>query len=346
VAAGERTLTQRELNRALLARQLLLGRGRMSLPRALERIGGLQAQYAPSMYIGLWSRLEGFARDDLTRALERRSVVQATLMRITIHLVSARDFWPMAVGTRRARRETWLRAPLDDLTARELAAAARRLRPRLADGPLRRAEIEALLGRERMRGVGNWLDLVRAPPSGTWERRRADLFADAERWLGPAEVSPAEGIELLVRRYLSGFGPASRDDVASWSGLPRPALERAIARVATRRFRAEDGAELLDLPRAPLPDPATPAPVRFLPTWDATLLVHARRALVLPEEHRRRIFHTKAPQSFPTFLVDGQVAGTWRHEDGRIVLDPFGRLDAADRRALEEEGERLAAFMA
>jgi hypothetical protein len=114
--------------------------------------------------------------------------------------------------------------------------------------------------------------------------------------------------------------------------------------VGTRCFRAEDGAELLDLPRAPLPDPQTPAPARFLPTWDATLLAHARRALVIAEEDRPRIFSTKAPQSFPTFLVDGRVAGTWRHEGGRIALSPFRRLDAADRRALEQEGERLAAF--
>ena len=116
--------------------------------------------------------------------------------------------------------------------------------------------------------------------------------------------------------------------------------------MGTRRFRAEDGAELLDLPRAPLPDPETPAPVRFLPTWDATLLAHARRAPIIGEERPARVFTTKAPQSFPTFLVDGRVAGTWRHEDGRIALTPFRRLDAADRRALEEEGERLAAFHA
>ncbi len=346
MAASGRTLTQRELNRALLARQLLLERGRMPLPRALERIGGLQAQYAPSMYVGLWSRLEDFAREDLTRALERRSVVQATLMRITIHLVSARDFWPMAAGTRRARRERWLRAPLDDLTARDLAAAARRLRSRLEGGPLRRGEIEELLGRDRARGVGNWIDLVRAPPSGTWDRRRADLYASAETWLGPSGVSPADGIELLVRRYLGGFGPASRDDVASWSGLPRRAVDRAVARVAPRRFHAEDGTELVDLPRAPLPDPDTEAPVRYLPWWDATLLVHARRTGILREEHRRVVFDIKRPMSVPTFLVDGVVAGTWAYEDGRVRLEPFGRLDAGHRRALEDEGERLAAFHA
>ena len=109
-----------------------------------------------------------------------------------------------------------------------------------------------------------------------------------------------------------------------------------------RRFRDEAGKELLDLPRAPLPDPETPAPVRFLPTWDATLLVHARRSLILPEEYRQRIFHTKAPHSFPTFLVDGQVAGTWRYEDGRVRIEPFGRLPRGTRAELEDEAESLA----
>jgi hypothetical protein len=226
MAAAERILTPRELNRALLARQLLLERGRMTLPRALERIGGLQAQYAPSMYIGLWTRLEGFARDDLTRALERRSVVQGTLMRTTIHLVSAADYWPFALATRSARRESWLRSTTDGLSARELAGAARRLRPRLAGGPLRRADVEALLGKDRARGVGGWIDLVRAPPSGTWERRRADLWALAEDWLGPPETTAREGVELLVRHYLRAFGPASGTTSPTGPACPYPSSRR------------------------------------------------------------------------------------------------------------------------
>jgi hypothetical protein len=132
----------------------------------------------------------------------------------------------------------------------------------------------------------------------------------------------------------------------SFSGIPATELAPALDRLELRRFRSHDDEELLDLPRAPLPDPDTPAPVRFLPTYDATLLVHARRTGVLPEEHRPRIFHTKAPQSFPTFLVDGAVAGTWRSEKGAIDLTPFGRLDAATRRELAAEAERLAAFHA
>jgi len=341
-----RTLTQRDLNRALLARQLLLARGRMPLPRALERVGGIQAQYAPSMYVGLWSRLQGFERDALTAALERRSVVQATLMRNTIHLVSKADFWPLALAVRGVRREQWLRSVRDAPSPQALARAARTLRGALdGGGTISRKQIEELVGKPRARAVGLWIDLVRVPPSGTWERRRADLSAAAEDWVGaPPEVG--DPAEHLVRRYLAGFGPAARKDVASFTGLPPAQLRPLLDRLDLRRFRGEDGAELLDLPRAPLPDPETPAPPRFLPTWDATLLVHARRTGVLPEEHRPRISSIRTPHSFPTFLVDGRVAGTWRYEDGAIRLDPFGRLDAAARRELKQEADRLAEFHA
>jgi hypothetical protein len=343
-----RTLTTRELNRALLRRQMLLGRARLSLPRALERMGGLQAQYAPSMYIGLWSRLHGFERAALTRALERRTVIQATLLRSTIHLVSARDYWPWAIAVRASRREHWLRVARDAPRDPEMTAAAARLDEALGGGTMRRAEIDTLIGKRAAQAVNLWLNLVRAPPSGTWERRRADLYAAAEDWLGPppAGLDEAAGLELLVRRYLAAFGPATRADLSSWTGVPPADLEPALGRVTLRRFRSEDGAELIDLPRAPLPPADTPAPVRFLPTWDATLLVHARRTQILPEEHRPRIFHTKNPQSVPTFLVDGAVAGTWRYDAGRVELEPFGRLDRTMARELREEGARLAAFHA
>ena len=341
------TLGQRELNRALLARQGLLERAVMPLPRALEQVGGIQAQYAPSMYIGLWSRLEHFERDALTAALEQRTVVQATLLRITIHLVSARDFWPFALATRAARRALWLRATPDAPGAPAMAGAARVLRRRLArDGQLRRSDIEALLGKPRAKGVGLWLDLVRVPPSGTWERRRADLYALAEGWLGAPQLGVRGATERLVRSYLAGFGPATAKDVAAFTGLGLKALRPILSDLELEHFRSEQGDELLDVPGAPLPDPETPAPPRYLPTWDATLLVHARRTGLLPEEHRPKLFSTSTPHSFPTFLVDGAVAGKWRHERGAIELEPFGKLDAATRRALAAEGERLAAFLA
>jgi winged helix DNA-binding protein len=338
-------LTERALNRALLARQLLLERASLPIPRALERVGGLQAQYAPSMYLGLWSRLEGFERGALTRALERRSVVQGTLLRSTIHLVSARDWWPLWVAVERGRREWWLKVNREGLSARDMSAAARKLRARLAGGTaLRRAEIEAIVGKRAAAGVGHWLPMVRVPPSGTWERRRADLYAAAEDWLGPADVTRDDALDHLVRRYLGGFGPARLADIAGWAGIPVPEIAPALERLRLRRFRAENGDDLVDVPRAPLPDPVTPAPLRLLGTWEAILLAHARRANVLPERHRDRVFNTKMPQSVPTFLVDGSVAGAWRVDAGRVRFDRFERLNRATTRALREEGERMAAF--
>jgi hypothetical protein len=328
----------------VLARQLLLERARLPLPRALERTGGLQAQYAPSMYVGLSSRLADFERDALTRALQRRSVVQGTLLRSTIHLVSAADYWPFAIAIKEGRRAWWLRTRPEKLTAREMSAAARKVRAALDGGTLRRSAIEELVGKPRAQGLGLWLDLVRVPPSGTWERRRADLCAAAEDWLGPPVVTGEDALDHLVRRYLAAFGPASRGDVASFAGLRVGDVAPALERLAVRRFRAENGEELLDLARAPRPDGDTPAPVRLLPTWDATLLVHARRTGILPEPYRPRIFSTRTPQSFPTFLVDGAVAGTWRYEDGRVTFDAFERLDARTQRELREEGERMAAL--
>jgi hypothetical protein len=341
----ERVLTQRELNRALLARQLLLERSHLSIPKALERIAGIQDQYAPNAYIRLWSCLDSFRRDYLTRALERRSVVQATLLRSTIHVVSRRDYWPFAVAIRGPQRGWWLRVHKPRPDERELERTADEIRELTADGPLRQDELAELTGR-RWGAVGPWLELVGVPPSGTWEQRRANLFQVAERWVGPNDVHPEAARDHLVRRYLGGFGPAPLADVAQWAGVRPRELAPSLDRIPLRRFRDVQGTELLDLPRAPLPDPDTPAPVRFLPTWDAVLLVHARRTGVLPEEYRPRIFSTKTPQSVGTFLVDGSVAGTWRLEGGRVLWESFPRLTASARRDVEDEAARLAAFHA
>ena len=348
-AQDDRVLTTRELNRALLARQLLLDRTDVPLVEALERVAGLQAQYAPSAYVGLWSRLGAFAREALTRALEAKEAIEATLLRSTIHVVSARDFGLFAAGIRTARREGWLRIVRKQLGVTEMEAVAARVRAHLADGPRRRTELVELLAAEGFParawdGAGLWVDLVRVPPSGTWERRRADLFGLADDWHGVSRVAEADGMEHLVRRYLEGFGPASLNDVANWAGVPVTTLRPVADRLGLVRYRDERGRPLLDLPNRPLPDPDARAPVRFLPTWDATLLVHARRARILPEEYRRRIFHTKNPQSLPTFLVDGAVAGTWRYEGGKVSIEPFERLAPATRRELEDEAARLAAF--
>jgi len=339
----ERVLSQRELNRALLARQLLLERARLPLPRAVERMGGIQAQYAPSAYIGLWSRVEGFEREQLTRALERRTLIQATLLRGTIHIVSRRDYWLWAEAIRESRCE-WLRRAWPKIAALDLESAGTRLREALRDGPRRRDELVALVGKDEWQGAA--VELVRVPPSGTWERRRADLFGLADDWVGPNEADAAAGRALLVSRYLGAFGPARLGDIRSWSGLGRHEVEDVLAALSVRRFRDEQGKELVDLARAPLPDPETAAPPRFIGTWDAILLVHVRRTGVLPEELRPRIFHTKAPQSFNTFLVDGAVAGTWRFDEGRVRLEPLRRLTRAEREELETEAERLSAFHA
>jgi hypothetical protein len=227
-----------------------------------------------------------------------------------------------------------------------MAGAARTVRRALADGPLTRAQIEELVGKDRARGVGLWVDMVRVPPSGTWERRRADLYGLAEDWLQAADITPAAAIDRLVTSYLRGFGPASRHDVASYTGLRVGELAPVLERLELERYAAEDGTELVDLPDAPLPDPDTPAPVRFLPVWDATLLVHVRRTGLLPEDFRPRVFHVRKPSGTPTFLVDGAVAGAWRYEDGHVALEPWTRLDRATRRALDDEAERLTAFHA
>jgi DNA glycosylase AlkZ-like len=306
-------------------------------------MGGLQAQYAPSMYIGLWSRVEGLERDAVTRGLERRSIIQASMMRATIHLVSKRDYWPFVVGIRSGQREWWLRTHGRNIRRREIAANDRKVRRALRGKALSRAELEEVIG-QRWGPAGVFVDLVRVPPSGTWERRRADLFALAEEWVGPEDASEDEGIERLVRRYLQGFGPARPAEIADWASLDVSTTRRALERLDLRRFQDEQGKELVDLPRLPLPEADTPAPARFLPVWDATLLVHCRRTQILPERYRARVFNVKTPNSVNTFLVDGQVAGTRRYEKGRVKLEPFGRLAKGDRAELDEEAEGLAAF--
>src|ERR671925_671494 len=343
---SERTLTRRDLNRALLARQLLLDRKPLPIPRAVEQIGALQTQYAPSAYVGLWTRVDGFERQALTEAFERRAVVQGTMMRNTIHVASPRDYWPLVLAIR-PERMAWSRR-IQKTESRERDRAARRLRAFLSGCPRSQAEIVEKLGDEVWRpGIAIWLDLVRVPPSGTWERRRADLFGLAEEWVGPEpELAHEQAVRHLVRRYLGAFGPAPRIAIADWAGMRVGRLERTLERMRLRRFRDERGRELLDLPRGALPAPETPAPPRFLPVWDATLLVHARRTGILPEEHRPRIFNTRTPHSFNTFLVDGAVAGTWRYDKRRIALEPFERIPREARKELDEEAERLAAFHA
>jgi hypothetical protein len=335
-------LTERALNRALLARQLLLERSTLSIVDAVEQVGGLQTQYAPSGYVGLWTRLAGFERDALTRALEAREVIQATLLRTTIHVVSRREFWRYAVGIRRARR-SWALRVRRDADESELVAHAAELRTALADGAKWVRELGDL-GAGFVGSLGLWVDLVRVPPSGTWERRRADRLALAESWVGPEDAIEAEGLRHLVRAYLRGFGPAAWKDIASWAGIAVAEAKRGGEGLALAHYRAEDGGALVDLEGGELPDPATPAPVRFLPHWDASLLAHARRTSLLPSVHRPRVFSTRNPFSVGTVLVDGHVAGSWSIRDGRVEVTEYEELTTQVRRAVDREREALEAF--
>jgi hypothetical protein len=219
------------------------------------------------------------------------------------------------------------------------------VREALATGPRTVAELEAV-GVGVVGSLGAWVDLARVPPSGTWERRRAGRLALAESWVGPVDATEEEGLTHLVRAHLRAFGPAAWRDIASWAGIPVSDARRGGGGLDLVRYRDPEGRELLDLPGEPLPDPDAAAPARFLPHWDAVLLVHARRTGVLPEAHRGRVFSTRNPFSVGTVLVDGRVVAAWSLLDGRVVLDPYETLAPGDRDAVEEERAALESFQA
>jgi len=354
--AVDRVLTVRELNRALLARQLLLRRARLGVPRAIERLGALQAQWPPSPYVALWSRLDGFRREQLMRAAESRRVVKATLMRTTLHLVSADDYLAYA-GVFLRRRIAQIEAQLAKHSFDEDADEVARQLAVHVDEPRSRPELLDLLGRPRLVVDDRmpWLvwhlltakaGLVHAPSSVVWRKHTSGgKHVSGASWLGrPPADGPAAAARLLTR-YLAAFGPASRSDAAQWTGLPVSELEGALGSLTLRTFRDEQGRRLLDVPRAPLPDPTTEAPPRFLPMWDSALLAHADRARILCEDYRKLVIRNNGDVQ-PTFLVDGFVAGTWSLEDDRVVLAPFAPLRRDVRRALEAEGRALARFHA
>lgn len=349
-----RLLSPRELNRALLARQLLLERRRLPVARAIERLGALQAQWPPSPYVALWSRLAGFRRESLMRAIERRQVVKATLMRSTLHHVSAGDYLAYAELFRRARLTDLQRRVDREGLAADFERLTGELLQHLSDEPRSRPELLRLLGQPKLvvTDPRPWLiwhvlaaraSLVHGPPSSAWRRNTAGgTFAPAAAWLG--REGAADSAHLL-RRYLAAFGPATRTDSLRWTGLPALALESAFADVGLRRFRDERGRELLDLPRAPLPPAETPAPPRFLPMWDSSLLAYDDRTRILPEQYRKVVI-AKNGDVLQTFLVDGFVAGTWQHENGRVELEPFEPLPRAVERELRREARALARFAA
>ncbi|MGI8518583.1 MAG: winged helix DNA-binding domain-containing protein [Acidimicrobiia bacterium] len=333
-------LSAQAINRAVLARQLLLERSNLPMSDALDQIAGIQNQYAPNGYIGLWSRLADFKRETLTATLERRTVVQGTTLRGTIHLVTPEFFQLSNEAVREERAAWWFRAARrNDQEA--MRVVAKQIAQALAQGPRKRAALMQDVGIDAAtwNGATAFVDLIRVPPSGTWGNRRADLY---DLFAAPS-IDPAVARPEIVGRYLRAFGPASAKDIATFLALNLNGLKPRLA--GYRTFRSEDGTELFDVEDGLLPDPNTPAPPRFLPPWDANLLVHARRTGILPEEYRPLIFNTKMPQSVPTFLIDGRVAGTWRLDATDLQISPFGKLDQRSTSALNDEAERLREFI-
>jgi DNA glycosylase AlkZ-like len=352
-------LTQRRLNRATLARQLLLEPVALDVVSAVEHIGGLQAQEAASPYIGLWARLERFAVADLSAAIEARDVVKGSLMRATLHLVTAADYralWPVTVPMiEHIRRQDRIQPP----SSRSLTALRKRVRSFTATPQSLTAlrdhvgEVDGMAADELLWWLRRRLPMAHVPTGGGWSFGRRPLIADADAWLGDGQwASPEAGIEHLVRRYLGAFGPASMADLAQWSGLSvarlRPGVEAIDAAGDVRRFRAEGGRSLIDLVDAPLPSEDIPAPPRLLPMWDSTVLAFADRSRIVADEDRPKVI-ARNGDTLPVFLVDGVVAGRWwavaDQGRSRIELEPFRRLRAEDRRALEQLADRLAAFV-
>jgi winged helix DNA-binding protein len=354
VTRAASVLTRRELNRATLARQMLLERaGDVAPAEAVERLAGMQAQEPKHPFVGLWTRVAGFTADALRDGVVEREVVRATLMRSTLHLLSAPDYTalrlalqpPMSVALR------VLGARAEGLDPVAVVAATREL---LAGSPLTFDEIRAGL-QERFPGVDDralgyaartLVPLVMMPDGDArWGYPRVCAFALAEEFLdGP--LAPAAP-EALVARYLGAFGPASAADVQTWSGVAgmKPVLEAMRERLVV--FADERGRELFDLPDAPRPGADAQAPVRFLPEFDNLVLAYDDRTRVVADEHRPLVT-TKNLRVKATFLVDGVVAGIWTLATKRgvatVTLEPFGALPKRVRAALEREGEALARF--
>jgi Winged helix DNA-binding domain len=313
----------------------------------------MQAQEPRDPYLGLWSRVEGFQPEELEALIEERDAVRTTLMRGTIHLFTARDALALrpALGSV-PERLFWSGSPfgrrLGDVDVEEILSAARDL---LAEEPRTRAELRTLLGKrwpdrdaEAMaNAVGYLLPLVQIPPRGLWSRSGRATLASLESWLGRTLDSEAPP-DAAVLRYLAAFGPASVKDVATWSGLTGVREIVARLRGGLRTFRDENGVELFDLPDAPLFDPDTPAPVRFLPEYDNVFLSHADRARIVDPADRPRLGFGDG-RFFRQVLVDGFLRAVWRFEEGTVLVKPARRLYRRDASAVEAEGRRLAAFL-
>ncbi|MCT2582133.1 winged helix DNA-binding domain-containing protein [Actinophytocola gossypii] len=348
-------LDARALNRATLARQLLLERADLPVLDAVAHLCGMQAQEPQEPFVGLWSRLRAFEPAALDELLTGRRVVRTHLMRRTIHLVPADDALAW-----RARHDAMLRQRVlgvyrrefDGVDLDEFAAAVRAL---LADEePRSMAEIgRALAVRWPASGpralgemaVAAAVPVVQLPPRGLWRTKRAVRNVALASWLGREIDPPApDGSdpvgEALVRRYLAAYGPAAVADLRAWCGLA--GLPGAVAAIREElvSFRDERGRELVDLPDAPRPDPDTPAPVRFLPAFDNAILGYHDRGRIIDDDHRGL-----SVAGARVALVDGRVAATWTVDTGTVVVTPLRRLSRAEHTAVAEHGQELAAFL-
>jgi winged helix DNA-binding protein len=356
------TLTLRELNRALLARQLLLKRAKLGVVDAVERLGCLQGQWAPSPYVALWSRLAGFEGDWLTRPIDRGELVKATLMRATLHIVSAREYPSYSLATMDGRFGAWrppggpVLADLEKVHQRVLTFAAKTPRTRIEIADYIKSHMPPSAAKdERLRNWFLWASvaisgLIWEPAGAHFEYRQL-----AHHVAPPAKLrkhpKPDLAYDLVVRRHLGAFGPATIADIATWSSVRVPHIRAALARIKdVREFTDDRGRKLFDLARAPRPVADTDSPARFLARFDAAILGHAapERVRILPERYRKQVIFSA--EVWPTFLVDGFVAGRWtiavRPKETILELKPFAKLSRTDRRALVEEGEMLARFYA
>jgi hypothetical protein len=352
---AERTLTLRELNRATLARQFLLERASMPVPATIERLVGLQAQQALPPYVGLWTRLHDFQREDLAKLIEDRTVIKATLMRSTLHLFTAKDYLLLRATLQPVLTnafEAVLRDRAKGLDVENLVTVAREY---LAETPRTFAEITAHFG-ELMPdadpgavryGIGTHLPLIQVPVSSGWSYPGNPKFTLAEEWLGQT-IPTEEDLRTLILRYLAAFGPARVTDLQTWSGLGKlkETMEHLQPELVT--YRDEQGVELFDLPEMELPPADTPAPERFLPEFDNLLLSHSNRTRVVADAHRSKVY-LPGLRVAATFLVDGFVRGAWKVEKAKgvatLVMDPFGPLTPQNRQALSDEGEKLVRFV-
>jgi Winged helix DNA-binding domain len=345
-------LSERALNRALLGRQMLLGRVKMSAAKAIERLVGIQAQVPSSPYTGLWSRLEGFRPDELSRLISSRRAVRMSLMRCTIHLVTDRDCLALRPVLQSVlERGFYVGSPFGRrIKGIDMEAILDAGRAALEEEPRTTAELRKLL-------IQRWPDhdadslayavhylvpMVQIPPRGLWAGHGLPTFATCEAWLGRSfEADPLP--DAMVLRYLAAFGPATVADIQSWSGLVKVREVTERLRPRLRTFRDDKARELFDVPRGILPDPEIEVPPRFLPDYDNALLAHEDRSRILAYEHRKLIGR-------PTVLVDGFAVGFWKlkREAGSatLVVETLKRISRKDTASVAAEGAALVDFLA